>query len=213
MKRWEVIEQFNLGSEKSGHHGHKGVPGQRGGSAPSVGRGVVSPTSPQDPELAKVDELTAMFSNHAEMVEALARLRSDKSVQKSLINKARKGTPSQRDDYMKRADQMESFIKEREEKIAQLKDQQKQFKDTTAPGFGMWKRGEAERAIGGASVKYTVPDHPEYGTMTRYSFSGWAIQKVAASASIGYAGHSFEWSGTSSMANASAFVNKVFGIS
>jgi len=36
MKRLTLLEEWykKLGSEYSGHHGHKGVPGQRGGSAP-----------------------------------------------------------------------------------------------------------------------------------------------------------------------------------
>ena len=35
MKKWQIIEK--LGGPGSGNHGHRGVPGQRGGSAPSSG--------------------------------------------------------------------------------------------------------------------------------------------------------------------------------
>ena len=35
MKRWQILERFNLGGAGSGHHGHKGISGQRGGSLPS----------------------------------------------------------------------------------------------------------------------------------------------------------------------------------
>lgn len=38
MKRWKIIEQILLGGPGSGHHGHKGVPGKRGGSAPLSGK-------------------------------------------------------------------------------------------------------------------------------------------------------------------------------
>ena len=37
MKRWQILERFNLGGAGSGHHGHKGIPGHRGGSAASGG--------------------------------------------------------------------------------------------------------------------------------------------------------------------------------
>lgn len=39
MKRYELIQQVlvRLGDAGSGHHGHKGVPGRRGGSAPGHG--------------------------------------------------------------------------------------------------------------------------------------------------------------------------------
>lgn len=33
MKKWQLLDIIKLGGEGSGHHGHAGIPGQRGGSA------------------------------------------------------------------------------------------------------------------------------------------------------------------------------------
>ena len=58
MKKWEIIERYNLGGEHSGHHGHKGVPGQRGGSAPSAGGGDLSSVKKINGETAKKEWVT-----------------------------------------------------------------------------------------------------------------------------------------------------------
>ena len=49
MKKHELIEKVLLGSAKSGHYGHKGIPGHRGGST-AGGAAVAGPT---DVEWAK----------------------------------------------------------------------------------------------------------------------------------------------------------------
>ena len=64
MQKWQIREQFNLGSSKSGHYGHKGIPGHQGGSASSGGGmslesvvGLVTENSPVSTNLRQGREL------------------------------------------------------------------------------------------------------------------------------------------------------------
>lgn len=81
MKKHEIIQQAlsKLGGPGSGHHGHKGIPGHRGGSAPSGGGGIAGSTIDYDKEsYAQAAEATPLqfaavraYTQHPEVNEFL----------------------------------------------------------------------------------------------------------------------------------------------
>ena len=92
MKRWQIIENvLKFGGEHSGHHGHKGVPGQRGGSAPSSGGG----QGPTDVEWAKGIKAAKDLGGQ---VPQKAVKEADKILQKaSLVPSVRKAPKTYKD--------------------------------------------------------------------------------------------------------------------
>ena len=103
-----------------------------------------------------------------------------------------------------------------ERELSALKSQVYKLRKVASLGVGEWVKEDvpATKHLAGSSRVY---NHPEFGSVRHYSFGGWSMQRVAASATVEWTspeGKTFrrEWSGGTARDAARSYLKSVYGI-
>lgn len=113
-----------------------------------------------------------------------------------------------------------NFARERlspvERELSNLKSEVYSMRKVASLGVGEWVKKDvpATTHLGGSSKEYS---HPEFGSVRHYSFGGWSMQRVAASATVEWTspeGKTYrrEWSGGIARESARTYLKSVYGI-
>ena len=192
------------GGPDSGHHGHAGVPGSVGGSAPSSGT-----------SFGAAGPIVMMMSLEDRVKKVQSNVSGADSEVDRLKKKYRKDGKESTKRYLEEAKQR---VVELDIELRQTKADLEKVKDAKAPGIGEWKYDpDTSKKFSGGGTSVQVFTHPEHGTVQLGKSIGLRSQKEPPTADVTFKlpnGSSYikNWSGQTADMSAIKYLMEHWGI-